>query len=122
MLLRERGKMPLDLDLFQDKAEASIWTVKRISALQIMILALLIEWKPWYKCIAVQVRGWTTAVRMRAQLRRPVPAHPLLGLTFTNITINKFTRVSMFSSSVGSFWSLFRSSSQHPVAITQLAV
>jgi hypothetical protein len=28
----ERGKMPLDLDLFQDKAEASIWTLKRISA------------------------------------------------------------------------------------------
>ena len=43
MLLRERGKMPLDLDLFQDKAEASIWTVKRISALQIMILGHMIS-------------------------------------------------------------------------------
>ena len=35
--------MPLDLDLFQDKAEASIWTVKRISALQIMILGHMIS-------------------------------------------------------------------------------
>ena len=43
MLLRERGKMPLDLDLFQDEAEASIWTVKRISALQIMILGHMIS-------------------------------------------------------------------------------
>ena len=35
--------MPLDLDLFQDEAEASIWTVKRISALQIMILGHMIS-------------------------------------------------------------------------------
>lgn len=45
--------MPLDLDLFQDKAEASIWTVKRISALQIMILGHMIsmnrESHPYYR-------------------------------------------------------------------------
>ena len=38
------------------------------------ILPVVIDPKPWYNYIIVQVRGWTMAVRMRAQLPRPVPA------------------------------------------------
>ena len=34
--------------------------------------------KAGYNCIIIAIRGWTTAVRMRAQLPRPVPA---LGLS-----------------------------------------